>query len=477
MSEARATRTDDISDEAKLAAFAQRFPRERIPEGAADIVRKILLAVAGTAIAGASEDGVAPLREMLVEQGGKAECTVLVHGDRLPATSAALLNGVMSRALDYCDAMVPGLHIGSSLVPAALAAAELRGGCSGREFLTALAIGAELASRLNRSEADYDGFDPTGVAGVFGSTAAAARILGLDEEQMGNALALAFNRCGGSFQSNVDGSLAVRLIQGWVAESGVHCALLARAGLTGPARFLGGVYGYQHLFSRDRGIVGRVSEGLGEEFLLRLAVFKKYPSCGVTQGVTELALQVAAEANWTPQRIRRAEVRLPPYAHRLVGHRFEIGSNPRVNAQFSAQYCAANALIRKASKLRHFRPEEIGHPGVLAAIERIEVVADPALDQRGHTAVDLVVEAADGTRYAKSLDIAPGFPGRPLTDDEHRSRFDECVDYAAIAFPAAQARRLVEAIDAIDELDDARTLAKLLVAPRNRTPGSPPASQ
>lgn len=466
MSRTNPAKTDAAAHEARLAAFAHAFPRERIPDTAAEVVRQILLAVAGTAIAGASEDGVAPLREMLVDRGGKPECTVFVHGDRLPATSAALLNGVMCRALDFCDAMVPGLHIGSSLVPAALAAAELKGGCRGSDFVAALTVGAEIASRLNGSEADYDGFDPTGVAGVFASTAAAARVLGLAEPQMRDALALAFNRCGGSFQSNVDGSLAVRLIQGWVAESGVQCALLARAGLTGPANFLGGVYGYEHLFSRVSGAAARVVEGLGDEFLLQHTVFKKYPSCGVSQGVTELALQIAAESHWTPQRVHRVEVRLPPYAHRLVGHRFAIGTNPRVNAQFSAQYCVANALVRKASKLRHFRPDEIVDSDVLAVVERISVVADPSMDARGHTAVDLLVEATDGTRIARSLDVAPGFPGRPLTDAEHRSRFDECVDYAAIPFPAAQAKRLAEAIAGVDQLEDVRLLAKLLVPAR-----------
>lgn len=456
---------EGIVEETRLAAFALRFERDAIPQSAVDVVKKIVLAVAGTAIAGASEDGCAPLRDLLVERGGKPECTSFIHGDRLPAPSAALLNGVMCRALDFCDAMVPGLHIGSSLVPAALAAAELEGGCTGSEFVAALTVGAEIASRLNRSEGDYDGFDPTGVAGVFAATAAAGRILRLDEVQMRNALALAFNRCGGSFQSNVDGSLAVRLIQGWVAESGVNCALLARAGLTGPARFLGGVYGYEHLFSRGRGIVGEVSVGLGGTFRLCEVVFKKYPSCGLTQGVTELALQVAAEADWTPERIRRIEVRLPPYGHKLVGHPFSIGANPRVDAQFSARYCVANALVRKASKLRHFRPQEIDDPAVLAVVGRIDVVADPAMDDRGHTAVDLAVVDTDGVRHARRLDIAPGFPGRPLSDAEHRHRFDECIDYARMPFPRAQADELVAAIDALDELDDVRTLIRLLVVP------------
>ena len=91
-----------------------------------------------------------------------------------------------------------------------------------------------MAARLNLKEPDYDGFDPTGVCVVFAATAAAARILGLDETRTLNALALAFNRCGGSFQSNIDGSLAVRVIEGWVAETGVTCALLAARGVAAP---------------------------------------------------------------------------------------------------------------------------------------------------------------------------------------------------------------------------------------------------
>ena len=158
----------------------------------------------------------------------------------------------MCRALDYCDAMAPGIHIGSSLVPAAFAAAEFRGGCSGAEFLTALAVGCELGARFNLSESMYDGFDPTGVAIVFASTAAAARILRLSPRQTLHALGLAFNRCGGSFQSNIDGSLAVRLVQGWVAQTGIECAQMAQHGITGPPNFLGGLYGYAHLYGRDR---------------------------------------------------------------------------------------------------------------------------------------------------------------------------------------------------------------------------------
>ena len=160
-----------------LARFVCELRAEDVPASAQRVMRQMVRAVVGTAIAGADEDGIAALRDLLRETGGTPQATTLVFGDRLPAPAAAQFNGTMCRALDYCDAMAPGPHIGSALFPAALAAAELAGGCTGAEFMAALAAGAEISSRLNLSEAQYDGFDPTGIAVPFSAAAAAARIL------------------------------------------------------------------------------------------------------------------------------------------------------------------------------------------------------------------------------------------------------------------------------------------------------------
>lgn len=449
--------------ENQLAEFVCSLRAGDVAAPAQRVLRQMLLAVCGTALAGAREDGIAALRDLLRERGGAPQATAFVFGDRLPAAAAARFNGTLCRALDYCDAMAPGPHIGAALIPAALAAAELAGGCNGAEFVAALAAGAEVASRLNLSESQYDGFDPTGVLVVFAATAAAARILQLTPQQTLHALALAFNRCGGSFQSNVDGTLAVRIVQGWVAETGVDCAQLARRGLTGPPNFIDGHYGYAHLYGRDRFDSAAVVAGLGGEWRLQRVVFKKYPSCGVTQGVTELALSLVADEGLRAEQVESAVVRLPPYAHRLVGHAFRIGANPRVDAQFSAAYCVANAVERRGSRLAHFAPGQVADAALHRLIERIQVVADPVLDARGHTAVDLDVRTVDGRALSRSLDIAPGFPGAELTDAQHRARFDDCVAYAPHAPPAPQLERLVAAIDGVDALADARMLASLLV--------------
>ncbi|MEQ1806477.1 MAG: MmgE/PrpD family protein [Burkholderiaceae bacterium] len=450
--------------EQQLADFVCRLQADDIPSSAQRVVRLMVQAVIGTGVAGAGEDGIAALRDLLRERGGAPQATTLVFGDRLPAAAAAQFNATLCRALDYCDAMAPGPHIGAALFPAALAAAELAGGCSGAEFLAALAAGAELSSRLNLSEAQYAGFDPTGVVVVFAATAAAARILGLTPTQTLHALALAFNRCGGSFQSHVDGSLGVRMVQGWVAEAGVSCAQMAQRGVTGPVNFLSGHYGYAHLYGRDTLDPLGVGARLGTEWRVQhQVVFKKYPSCGVTQGVTELTLALIAQHEVRAEDVRSAQVRLPPYAHRLVGHAFRLGANPRVDAQFSARYCVANALHRRASKLHHFAPAQVTDPAIRSLIDRISVIADPALDARGHTAVDLTLNLGDGRTLTRQLDIAPGFPGADLSDLQHLARFDDCLAYAPKPLPGAQRGACLETLEDLIELADVRRLVGYLV--------------
>lgn len=449
--------------EKRLAEYVCRTQFNEIPRDALKVIRNMLTGVFGTTIAGSGSEGCEALVEYYRDQGGKQEATILIHGGKVPAQNAVMVNSVMARALDFDDAMAPGIHIGASVVPAALGAAELAGDCSGKEFLTALALGTEIAARLNLTEATYDGFDPTGVCSVFAATVAAGRILQLNESEMWNALALAFNRSGGSFQCNIDGSLAVRVIQGWTSQTGMHCAQLAKLGITGPKNFLDGVYGYFHLFGRDVVSSEACVQSLGERFDLQKVIFKKYPSCGLTLGCTDVTLALLKEKRLAPDDIDRIEVRVPPYAFKLVGHPFEIGDNPKVNAQFSIQYCVANALLRQGSRLRHFEESTIRDSSINAFIEKISVTPDPSLDARGHTALDLTVFMKTGEEHLKKIDIAPGFPGNPLVQEDHENHFRDCLDFSETPFPKERTEELLKTVDQVEGLKDIQALIPLLI--------------
>lgn len=450
--------------EKKLAQYIVETTFDDLPREPVEIAQNIVLTVIGTTIAGATAEGCETLVNQAKEWGGKEEATILIHGGKVPAYNAALVNSAMARALDFCDAMAPGVHLGSSSVPTALATAELAGGCSGKDFLAALVLGTEIAARLNLSESAYDGFDPTGVCGVFATAAIAGKLLHLNWQQQLDALALAFNRSGGSFQSNIDGSLAVRLIQGFVSQGGIICAQLAQGGISGPENFLEGIYGYFHLYAKDEYDPQAVVGELGERFELTKIVFKKYPSCGGTLASTDAILDLIKEKELVPEDLRQIDITVTPYIHKLVGHQFKIGENPKVDAQFNIQYCVANALLRKNSKLEHFDEPSIREPKIMELVDKIRVVADPVLDKRGHTAVDMHVTTRDGSVLHKAVDIARGFPGNPLTEDEHNERFNNCISYARKPLPPENTEKLVSLITRLEELDDVRTLIPWLLS-------------
>ncbi len=455
----------EIGPEERLAEFVVETTVDDVARDALDVARRVLLSTLATGVAGAGEEGVGELRSLLVERGGRPEATAIVFGDRLPATSIALLNGTACRALDFCDAIAPGAHIGSSVVPAALAAAELAGGCTGSTFFAAVAVGAEVGARFNLTEEMYAGFDPTGIAAVFGAVAAASRVMGLSRAQTRQALALGFNRCGGSFQSNIDGSLAVRVQQGLVAQTGLDCAQMAVRGITGPVNFLTGPYSFTHLYARDLCPPDAFVADLGSEWRSTHFMFKRFPSCGVTQGVTQQALDVTAELDLRGDDVEHVEVRLPPYSHRLVGNEFVPGDNPRVSAQFSVKYCVANAIMRRAATLEHFRPDLVLDPGLVPLMNRVDVRADPSMDRRGHSSVDFELLTTDGRRVRRSYDVAPGYPGNGLTEAEYRARVDDCMAYAAWPLGADQIAVLVETVDDLDGVADVRDLTELLISP------------
>lgn len=448
--------------EERLVDYVLSTKYEDLPAEIVELVRRFVLTIVSTTIAGATAEGCEALASQAKDWGGKEEATILLYGSKVPACNAALVNSYLARSLDAEDGIRPGMHVGASAVPTALAASELAGGCSGKEFITALAVGAEIADRINLVS-NYDGFDPTGVCSIFSTATVASKIVGLNRDQIWNALAIAFNRSGGSFQSNIEGALSVRLIQGFVAQGGIISAQLAEKGFTGPKDFLEGIYGYFHLYAKDKYDTFAVAGELGERFEFSKTMFKKYPSCGSTISSTEAILDLVKENDITPDNITQINIKVTPYSYKLVGGPFKIGDNPRVDAQFNIHYCVANALLRKSSKLEHFEEPLIKDPRIMDIVKKINIEADPILDERDETAVEMQVLTKNGDVYNKRIDIAAGFPERPLTTEESMERFWNCIDYAKRPLPQENAEKLASLVGRLEEVQDIRSLIPLLL--------------
>jgi len=95
------------------------------------------------------------------------------RGLRLSAPAAAFMNAWQMHNQEY-DCLHEGavVHAMATVLPAALAAAEQRGGVSGAELIAAIAVGTDIAAGLGlASRAGFCFFRP-GTAGGFGATAA-----------------------------------------------------------------------------------------------------------------------------------------------------------------------------------------------------------------------------------------------------------------------------------------------------------------
>jgi len=455
-----------MNTEKRLASYVAQTKYEELPRETVHFVRNLTLGVLGTTIAGAAEQDCRRMRELVKGWGGKPEATIMTSSDKVPAHAAAFVNSIMARALDYEDGLPPGVHFSASIVPTAFAAAELAGGCAGKEFLTAVTLGSEVAAKLN-SCSFYDGFDPTGIVSGIGATAAAGRIMGLDAGQMLDALALAFNKAGGSFQCNIDGVLAVRAIQGFVSQGAIICVQLAQQAITGPPNFIEGVYGYLHLYGRDRFKSDDVLRVLGTSFDLHETLVKKYPSCGCTLSATEAALDLVKEHQFLPEEVARVDIRLTPYCCNLVGHPFKIGASPRVDAQFNVQYCVANAILRRGSGLSHFEEPAIRDPKISRLVESIVVTPDPDLQEPGSErslASHVKVTMKTGVIHEKMVKQAKGMPGNPMSQQEYVEHFMDCVDYAPKRLQEKNAARIVSTIERLEEVADVCELIPLLSA-------------
>jgi 2-methylcitrate dehydratase PrpD len=241
-------------------------------------------------------------------------------------------------------------------------------------------------------------------------------------------------------------------------------ARLASKGITGPRNFLDGVYGYYHLYGKDMVTGETTLSDLGDRYHLLKLVFKRYPSCALTAGSTDVMLKLVGKEGLDADAVERVDITVPPYTYKLVGHPFEIGDNPKVNAQFSIQYCVANALLRKSSKLFHFEEDSIKDPRIAALIKRINIVEDKALEARGHTPLDMRVVTRSGKEYFKTLDIAPGFPGNELSREDHEERFWDCIDFAGQRIARESAEKIVSLVGSIEALEDIRTVISLLLS-------------
>lgn len=219
-----------------LARFAAELTFEKIPPPVVEHIKLCLLDTFGCGLFGSTLPWSKIVADFARDLGGKRESTVWGRNFKVSAPNAALANGTAVHSFELDDLHKTSIvHPGSIAVSPALAMAEHIGGCNGKEFLTAVIAGYEVAIRVGMSVGTSHlerGYHPTGTNGTFGAGAAAGRILGLNADKMTEDLGIAGTQAAGLMAAQYS-AMVKRMHAGRAAQSGVYGALLAQKGLTG----------------------------------------------------------------------------------------------------------------------------------------------------------------------------------------------------------------------------------------------------
>ncbi len=438
----------------KLAAHMARTTLADIPATAVAAARQVMLDTIAVAWAATDLPGSKPLRDLAVREGGADDATLFAYGERVPAGAAALVNGTYAAALDYdCLHEASVMHCDAVILPVALAMSE-REGASGEEFLCALTLGNDLACRLGLSHRENPpGWFASSIYGCIAAAAVAAKLLKLDARGIRNAMGIAFSNAGGTRQPIAERSFTKRMQTAFAAQTGVQAALLAQAGVNGPAAFLEGEAGVWSLYGR--GDAQAVLDGLGAKYANAEISLKKYPSCAGNHCAIEATSRIVHRNGLTPADIKHARLTVTPFIEKITGQPFKPGDDPQVDAQFNLFYSVASVLLRGHLNIEDIQPPAIFDPAVRPMIDRIEMVVDRSLNTK---LSPVVVEIAtqDGRLFSERIAHLPGTPEAPLSAQEVAEKFDACTALGADPLEADRARLLVDRILAIESLPDMR---------------------
>ncbi len=450
-----------------LADNVVRVNYDDLNTTAIDMTKKDIFDVLGVATAGSAALGVAEVAGLFKEWGGKKESTIIGYDCMVPAPSAALVNGMMSHALDYDDGHDKSMvHAAASVVSAAFAVAQRRGKTNGRDFITAVALGVDIMSRMAmgaKTNLRVSGWVYSCIFGYFGAAAAAGKILSLDKDRMVNAFGIAYSQTAGSFQSIADAVLTKRAQLGFAARAGVFSALLAERGITGPWNCIEGEYGIYNNYIKGEYDPIPVISDLGKRFEVEDIGFKAYPSCGYTHGPIFSTLTLMKENGIKPDDILEINVSTGKNAGDLFKPLERKRRPPGVpDAQFSIPYTVGVAVIKGSVGIGDFTPEAIKDPRVLEVAQKVNPIIMPELTRREVDPSIVEIRTKDDKRFSRRMDNRKGTPENPMSPEEFADKFRDCMAHGRKPILKQKTEKIMKLLNNLEDIDDVGKVIRML---------------
>lgn len=425
-----------------LAQFAAEVPTSSLPADVRHAAERGVVDLLGVMIAGSVQAEMGPLKVHVERTYAGGAATALGLSAGMTPEAAAYVNAAAGHVLDFddCNDAIGG-HPTVVVLPAALALAE-ETAASAADTIAAYVVGVEVACAIGRclNLTHYErGWHPTATLGIFGATAASARMLGADTATTARALAIA-----ASLASGIKGNFGTFMKPGQVGfatAKGVAAARLAVAGATANIDVFRGGHSFPAVFNgapvdwaplTDLGRVWSIlSPGL---------VFKLYPCCGSTHAPIDCVLDLHARGDIDPSSVRRIDISIHP---RRLPHTDRPYPRDGLQGKFSVQYATAVAAVRGAVTVADFADDRVVAPEMVELLANVHVHELPPEEQvvlpgRLDCFAAAVEVVDDQGSHRATVDAPKGSdPSRPVSDTDLDAKFVQAAGLALGADAAA----------------------------------------
>jgi 2-methylcitrate dehydratase PrpD len=438
-----------------LAEFALGLRYEDIPPQVIERAKISLIDTVAASSFGAHLPWSRMVSEYARRNSAPGEAVILGTPLKVRAPFAALSNGAQAHAFELDSLCQPsvGVHPGASLTAPALGVGQELG-ASGKALITAFVAGFEVMYRVGdaaRHTSEHLGFHAPGLTGVFGGAIVAGRLMGLDAQQMANALGIGGSLCSGLLEfSRSGGGMVKRLHLGRAAEGGVLAASLAREGYTGPAAVFEGKFGFLNVYARDTD-PPRLTAGLGSVWHTERAMVKRY-ACHITAHVpVTAALELKSKHGFAGRDVASVIV---AGQDKMVSHHNITEPEDLAMAQYSTPFCVAMALHRDPLDPRAFNDANLNDAAVRETCRNTKVISIAESRQKNRFSSEVTVKLRNGAEHTLLAHDFEGMPHRPLTREALAAKFGRLM----ADVPGVDADALLERLRRIEALDDVRAL-------------------
>jgi len=391
------------------------------------ILDYIISSVAGLKVNNAYNHAV---ERVMYSFGGNQQSSVLFCKRKVPAPFAAYMNASYGHGADLDDGhKTANGHPGVAVIPAVLALAEAEGSpCN--DIYEAIISGYEVYIRVSNAiqpSALQRGFHGTGVVGAVAASAACAKLLHLDKNQIFQAISYGTVQASGLFEVSESGQMTKPVNPANACHTGVISALMARTGIHAPDIPFEGVKGFYKAFSGAPNLE-EITNGLGQKLLIDTSYVKLYPACRHLHPVVDAGAILRKQEAFRLDKISRIVINTYPNSILVTGHIKKPVSADE--GKFSMTYALAKSLLNGTYTLEDLDSCRNMDLETETLIDKMEIISNPAYENKEKHIRGCKVELymTDEQKLEASVPLPKGDPEIPLTEQDILGKTAVCCE-------------------------------------------------